>query len=1279
MMISTLAAKPCSRHDSCTWGFLVLAILLSSITGSLTHAQTGSDPVKVFILAGQSNMEGHGELSPVGTPGTLQYHVNNNPSVYGHLVNGSTWTERDDVWIYYERGGSTVLNGSLTAGYGASATTMGPELQIGHALGDLYDEPVLLIKTAWGGKSLAVDFRPPTSGWSVNPPVAPGDQGFYYMEILNTVSDVLSNLQTHFPEYNGQGYELVGFAWHQGWNDRVNQSFNDEYEQNMENFIQDIRVDLATPNLPFVIATTGMSGWSETHPRALSLMAAQLAMEDFTVYPQFEGNVAVVDTRDFWRDAAVSPADQSYHWNRNAETYFLIGASMAQEMNLLLNPPSGSETIDAVYFGQTHVKKSTDSYFGLVSQREVLIKAHVVDPATPASPPVTAELNLNGQSLTLDLTGPATLPASIADGPGVVQHSFDDSFTAMIPADWVQPGLQVTINAGAASTPVTNLLIGAPNRMIMTMFDVQYFSETNGDYPAGTFEELESKWPISNLEMRRLENVVFPELVIPPRANLPAARVKSQAEYLEQTGQPFDGEQAAALAWNGALRRAGGRSSCYSLSYINIYGVNAGGQAGGCAGVGNGTSQGVLIHELGHALSLPHWANDPNYPYVGNMFGISIPGTNNFHAGPTWAFDAPSQTFIPPTVQPNNVGNHPPGTFKVDPMQGGGNGFQEPQFLMNHFSDYSMNQMRNYLEGNLVSWNDSLGQYATWNQGTADYTNIVSNNGIQFPLERNQQVYSVMASVSGANPAVNMAYPPIGPYTAGLIQLFDPTSAADRALAQAIFAPSGGCDVCVRVTQGGIVKTYMLAAAWEPGLDPLQGNSLRTEAINLPADEGEITRIDLLFTPDAEINGLPADPQVLYTWSKVSPDPAAFELNPTAGSSSAITMRAVPGTSSTGDPVEYLFTELSGNTGGSSSSWQSSATFTDTGLQPATPYSYQVEMRAGVHETEPSEIVTTTTFPSGVSGTITVDESAQFSLQSGGGLQPVTGLGAFDAIDTDKLVVAIGTEHAFNNGEGHVLEVRYAGQIMNEVIQEDAGPANGAVAIFYLDQPGPIGNGTIEVSASNPNGGIGVAYALSGTADGYGASHSATGNTANSVSLTTAGENSLLIAALENSGTPNGSGTPSANAPLTPFASGFWGSQWGGFASGAMEVSTPSQVTATFSTVGGGNYSINVVAAEFLALVVVPNVTFRRGDCNSDGTFNIADAVCGLDYLFGGGSTTCLDATDSNDDGSVDISDPVYVLTALFSGGPEPTEPFANCGIDPTGDAIECESFSSCP
>lgn len=891
----------------------------------------------------------------------------------------------------------------------------------------------------------------------------------------------------------------------------------------------------------------------------------------------------------------------------------------------LLAPAAVS--IDAVYFGQSHVLKPDNANFGLVSSRDALIKVHVVDPTTPTSPTVEAVLTLDGQNLTLPLTGPPNLPASIPDGLGVVQHTYSDSFTAIIPAAWVQPGLDITVNAGTESEVFNNLEIGAPTKVIMTMFDVQYFADTSGDYPAGWQDELEAKWPVAEIELRRLPHVVFRELVIPPRSGVAAARVSSPSDYFEQTGLNFDGEQAAALAWNGALKRAAGRQNRLSLYYINIYNVGAGGQAGGFSGVGNGTSVGILHHELGHSLSLPHWGNSASYPYKGDMHGISAPANfNETHAGPAWAFDLPSQQFIPPTVQANNVGGHPVGTYKVDPMQGGGSGWQEPGYLMNHFSDYSMNQMRNYLEGHVVIWNDTLSSYASWNQAAGDYTSTVTNNGVNYPIERDVDVITVMASISGSNPGVNMVYPPIGPYSTGLIKRFDPTSASDRTEAQSIFAPANGCDVTVKVTQGGVVSHYMLAASWEPGADPLSGGSLKTEGVNLRASDGDVTRVELLLTPDAEINGLPGSPQVLYAWTPLSPDPAGFDLPPTAFGSTSISMTATTGALNVDstDTIEYRFIETSGNPGGNSSAWQTGTSYTDVGLDPLTQYTYTVEMRAGAMTVSPSTPASATTNSATAVGNITVGTPQPFTLQSGGGLKPVTGLGAFDADGADKLVVVASTEHSFNNGDGRVIEVRYNGSLLTEAVQEDAGPDRGAAAIFYLDNPGPIGVGTIEVSASNPNGGLGAAYTLTGSSPGVGVTASATGDSVNSVALTTAGDNSVVIAVIDNAGNPNSAGSPTATSPLTPVSSGSWGSNWGGHASGWQEVSSPSAITPTFSTNTGAGYNINIAAAEFLA---APNSDYSTwealypaadlgnpaGDADGDGLTNDEERLWGLD------------------------------------------------------------------
>ena len=93
----------------------------SAAATATTTAPGGGSPLKIFILAGLSNMEGHGEMDPVGTQGTLEYIAANDPATYGHLKDGGSWAVRSDVWISYLRGGSTQLCGGLTAGYGASA------------------------------------------------------------------------------------------------------------------------------------------------------------------------------------------------------------------------------------------------------------------------------------------------------------------------------------------------------------------------------------------------------------------------------------------------------------------------------------------------------------------------------------------------------------------------------------------------------------------------------------------------------------------------------------------------------------------------------------------------------------------------------------------------------------------------------------------------------------------------------------------------------------------------------------------------------------------------------------------------------------------------------------------------------------------------------------------------------------------------------------------------------------------------------------------------------
>lgn len=279
-------------------------------------------PVKAFILAGQSNMVGHGAVAmdPGHNEGkgSLEYAAKDpaNKKVFGKLLGkDGRWVVRDDVWIeYFER------KGKLTVGFGANMDRIGPELGFGMVVGDAVREPVLLIKIAWGGRSLASDFRPPSSGGTVGPS---------YKELIRLAKESLSQVGSRFPEFAGRPVQLAGFGWHQGWNDRINAGYVAEYEQNMANFIRDVRKDLNAPLMPFAIAETGMGGMQEKSATALALMKAQA---DVALHPEFRSNVAFVGTRTFWREKELSPSDQGYHWNTSGETYYLIGDAMGHAM-----------------------------------------------------------------------------------------------------------------------------------------------------------------------------------------------------------------------------------------------------------------------------------------------------------------------------------------------------------------------------------------------------------------------------------------------------------------------------------------------------------------------------------------------------------------------------------------------------------------------------------------------------------------------------------------------------------------------------------------------------------------------------------------------------------------------------------------------------------------------------------------------------------------------------------------------------------------------------------
>lgn len=342
----------------------MIRLAIAALTACLIAAapsQAADKPVKVFILAGQSNMEGK-------APNALLDHQAADPKtkdLFTHLRKDGKWIVRDDVFIkFLDR------KGPLTIGYGSPGRT-GIELEFGTAMGNHFDEPVILVKAAWGGHSLCKLFRSPSAGMPApailqkeleqaqasvkksnekNKKDAPlptmedikKPYGSSYRNMMAEVKDVMENAGTMFPALKGKPLEVAGFVWFQGWNDQY--GAQDEYESNMKHFINDVRKDLKAPKMPFVIGVMGQNGSKPATGAMLTVQKAQLAMNDV---PEFKGNVKAIrtdvlvdkaaeelfptwrDHQDEWKKVG---GDFPYHYLGSAIWFNRIGKAMGDAM-----------------------------------------------------------------------------------------------------------------------------------------------------------------------------------------------------------------------------------------------------------------------------------------------------------------------------------------------------------------------------------------------------------------------------------------------------------------------------------------------------------------------------------------------------------------------------------------------------------------------------------------------------------------------------------------------------------------------------------------------------------------------------------------------------------------------------------------------------------------------------------------------------------------------------------------------------------------------------------
>ncbi len=338
------------------------------IANAYCERPAAAETVKVFVLTGQSNMEGKGLAAHLDT-------YKDDPAIaptYGILKKDGAWVERDDVWITYPTKSRGAMAGPLTAGYGTKGEfSIGPEFGFGHTVGEALDEKVLIIKVAWGGKSLAVDFFPPSAEMpseeslkeqltrmQKKKPATTLDDvkqryGHYYRQLVAEVKKALAGYKETFPALKDTDYEIAGIVWHQGFNDIINRDLRAEkysrYTQLLTLFIKDLRKDLDAGKAPFVIGELSTGGIPNRGDFQIAQAAAAKAAE-------FKGNVMFVPTaeyydtvaddlfkKNFWKGTEEQKAqwravgnDRPYHYLGSGKTYYLKGQAFGRAMLKML-------------------------------------------------------------------------------------------------------------------------------------------------------------------------------------------------------------------------------------------------------------------------------------------------------------------------------------------------------------------------------------------------------------------------------------------------------------------------------------------------------------------------------------------------------------------------------------------------------------------------------------------------------------------------------------------------------------------------------------------------------------------------------------------------------------------------------------------------------------------------------------------------------------------------------------------------------------------------------
>lgn len=555
-------------------------------------------------------------------------------------------------------------------------------------------------------------------------------------------------------------------------------------------------------------------------------------------------------------------------------------------------PSTTALNLSALELAQTHVLPEDGKSWTLPDASEALhfvgrrrTLALVGIGQTDAANPVI-EAWLGGVKLgERALDPPNLLPPTEAGGPRYAANRH----SAMLPGDWLQPGLQLRIAArNYAPSAARAVNVGADMPVTVRILPFYLFGADDGDRPyaltakpdASTVNEMFEKWPVAALmvDTHPAQRVNWPRLVIAPSGSAPAY-VMTASEQQQRSFQSL----GSVLGIIGRMMDANGDSPQAFQYFAPLIQQNSAGNytspggglgtVGGDTGAGDDAYRGIFIHEQGHAMGLPHAGEAfdvGRYPYDwGNM------------AGSSWGFDATRNEFLAPFVpvtasshdgcQSDRYEGRPRALdsanrcVKQDPMQSG-SGDQATGYRFGTFADYQSAAMQRHMEGRTTVADNGQRQYSggyvvrdtsfpsgykRWDGIDRRWINVTptttsnAQNGFNggFPIQRDVPVHAIALTISRTGTAgATQIYPPIS-FTGNLVRTIDPTDPAQRDDVRYYRAPfngtgagrwycvNSGCDYTLRVRyRNGTVHHVMLQGAFRAFDDA--GGAFRPNASN---------------------------------------------------------------------------------------------------------------------------------------------------------------------------------------------------------------------------------------------------------------------------------------------------------------------------------------------------------------------------------------------------------------------------------------------------------------